>query len=89
MKKFELTKNKQEWCSKVLFQIKALVDGKFFKKGELGGWLEKEENLDHDGDAWVSGKLKLSVGFYFGMQYKKEKILKLKTEGGNHILWKK
>ena len=24
-------------------------------KGELGGYIEKEENLNQDGDAWVSG----------------------------------
>lgn len=25
------------------------------KAGELGGYVEKEENLDHEGNAWVSG----------------------------------
>ena len=25
------------------------------KEGELGGYVEKEENLDHDGNAWVYG----------------------------------
>jgi len=34
---------------------RALVDLKFAAKGTLGGWIEKEENLDAEGDAWVSG----------------------------------
>lgn len=25
------------------------------KAGELGGYVEKEENIDHEGNAWVSG----------------------------------
>ena len=25
------------------------------KKGDLGGYVEKEDNLSHSGDAWVSG----------------------------------
>ena len=54
-KKFELTKEKKEFYGRTLFCIKALVDGHFFKKGELGGFVEKEENLSHEGNAWVSG----------------------------------
>ena len=54
MKKFELT---SEFITNIfgtkLFRIKALVDFGDVKAGELGGYLEKEENLDHDGDAWV------------------------------------
>ena len=35
IKKYELTKEKKEFCGKTLFRIKALIDGKWFKKGEL------------------------------------------------------
>ena len=56
MKKFELT---SEFVTNIfgtkLFRIKALVEFGNVKAGDLGGYIEKEENLDHDGDAWVYG----------------------------------
>ena len=56
MKKFELT---SEFVTNIfgtkLFRIKALVEFGGVKAGELGGYIEKEENLDQDGDAWVYG----------------------------------
>ena len=56
MKKFELT---AEFVTNVfgkkLFRIKALVAFGDVEKGELGGFIEKEDNLSHDGDAWVYG----------------------------------
>lgn len=53
MEKFELTTNTKMYFGKKLFQIKALVSFGNVKEGELGGYIEKEENLDHDGNAWV------------------------------------
>ena len=58
MKKYELTTEFKVSVSGVeLFRIKALVDIERHgvKKGDLGGWIEKESNLSHDGDAWVYG----------------------------------
>ena len=55
MKKFELTSNTKMWFGRKLFQIKALISFGNVKEGELGGYIEKEGNLDHDGDAWVCG----------------------------------
>ena len=56
MKKFELTTEFiTNFLGTKLFRIKALVEFGEVEKGELGGFVEKEENLDHDGDAWVSG----------------------------------
>ena len=56
MKKFELT---TEFITnafgKKLFRIKALVEFGDVKAGELGGYVEKEENVSQDGNAWVSG----------------------------------
>ena len=56
MKKFELT---AEFVTNVfgkkLFRIKALVAFGDVEKGELGGFIEKEDNLSHSGNAWVSG----------------------------------
>lgn len=55
MKKFELTTDFITVFGIKLFRIKALVEFGTVKAGDLGGYVEKEENLDHDGDAWVSG----------------------------------
>ena len=38
-----------------LFRIKCVKFFKYAKEGELGGLIEKEENLEQSGDAWVSG----------------------------------
>ena len=60
MKKFELT---SEFVTNIfgtkLFRIKALVEFGDVEAGELGGYVEKEENLDHDGDAWVCGNARV------------------------------
>ena len=59
MKKYSLTKNKIEVFGKTLFQIKAEMSFGSISKGELGGYIEKEENLSMDGNAWVSGDAKV------------------------------
>ena len=40
----------------VVYRIKAVVDipGRA-EAGELGGWIEKEENLSHEGRSWIYG----------------------------------
>lgn len=54
MKKFELTSEfVTNIFGKKLFRIKALVAFCDVEKGELGGFIEKEDNLSHSGDAWV------------------------------------
>ena len=55
MKKFELTTEFKMFLGKKLFRIKALINFDTVKAGELGGYIEKEENLDHSGNAWVYG----------------------------------
>ncbi len=52
-KKFELTAEKKEICGRTLFRIKALMSFGNVREGELGGWVEKEENLSQNGEAWV------------------------------------
>ena len=54
-KKYELTDETQEWNGRTLHRIRALADFGDVKAGELGGWIEKEENLSHNGNAWVYG----------------------------------
>lgn len=61
MKKYKLLKEeKKEIFGKELFRIEALIDFSNVKKGNLGGYVENEENLSQDGDAWVSGKAVVS-----------------------------
>ena len=56
MKKFKLTSEFIVDISGVkLFRIKELIEFGNVKAGDLGGYIEKEENLSHMGDAWVSG----------------------------------
>ena len=38
-----------------LFQIKCTKSFKYANKGDLGGYVEKEDNLNQYGNAWVSG----------------------------------
>ena len=57
-KKYELTSDFVElFDGRKLFRIKALVAIEKYgvSVGDLGGYIEKEENLCHDGDAWVYG----------------------------------
>ena len=53
MKKYEMTSNTKELKRRKLFQIRALKDFGDVKVGDLGGYIEKEENLSHGGNAWV------------------------------------
>ena len=53
MKKYELTTNTEMCFGRKLYQIKALKDFGDVKAGDLGGYIEKEENLSQDGIAWV------------------------------------
>ena len=55
MKKFELTTDTKMHFGRKLFRIKALVSFGDVKEGTLGGYVEKEEYLDHEGNAWVYG----------------------------------
>lgn len=41
--KFSLTTNTKNWAGKILFQIKAEASFGNVNKGDLGGWIEKEE----------------------------------------------
>ncbi len=53
MKKYELTDITMEYKGRTLHRIRALKDFRDVKAGDLGGWIEKEENLSQEGTAWV------------------------------------
>ena len=62
-KKYKLTNETMTLAGgTVLHRIRALRDIPRFgvKAGELGGFVEEENNLSQDGDAWVSGKARVS-----------------------------
>ena len=60
MKKYELTSETKVFLGKTLYRIKALVQFGNVNAGDLGGWIEKEENLSQSGNAWVYGDARVS-----------------------------
>lgn len=59
--KYELLKDQTittPWGA-TLFRIRALVAFGSVSKGELGGFIESDKNLAHDGNAWVSGNARV------------------------------
>ena len=55
-KKFELLLDDTiEVFGRKLFRIKAKINFGVVEAGELGGYIEKEDNLSENGNAWVSG----------------------------------
>ena len=54
--KYELTsETKVNFFGVTLFRIKAKISFGNVSAGELGGWIQKQENLAPSGNAWVSG----------------------------------
>ena len=60
MKKYEFTGETKDFCGVELHRIRALKDFGYVDAGDLGGWIEKEENLSHDGGCWVSDDAQVS-----------------------------
>ena len=60
MSKYELTEEVLELSEKRLYRIRALVDFEAVSKGDLGGFVESELNLDQRGTAWISDNAKIS-----------------------------
>ncbi|MBU3137562.1 hypothetical protein KPL39_14955 [Clostridium gasigenes] len=54
-KKYELTNEFIEYDGRKLYRIKALRSFNNIEVNDLGGYIEKEENLDHESNAWVDG----------------------------------
>lgn len=65
MKKYELVKEQKiNSFGRTLFRIKACVDfvtisGEEVHTGDLGGFIETENNLSHDGKAWVGNDVRV------------------------------
>ena len=64
MKKYELTEEMIEWFGRTLHRIRACrdfetINGTKVKKGDLGGFIEKEDNLSQEGCSWVGDNAKV------------------------------
>lgn len=68
MKKYEFTgetKTVNTLLRTIIYhRIRAKVAFGIVEAGEVGGWIEKEENLSDDGDAWVSGTEPVNMHWY-------------------------
>ena len=64
MKKYKLTKETRVFYGTKLYRIEALKDFSDVKKGDKGGFIEKEENLSQNGNAYVSGNARVSGNAY-------------------------
>ena len=53
MKKYEFTGEEKVVSGITLRRIRAVRRFTQAEAGEMGGWIQKEENLSHDGDCWV------------------------------------
>ena len=54
--KYEILKDDFiEFDDRKLYRIRALKDFHNVKKGTVGGYIESEQNLSQEGNAWVSG----------------------------------
>lgn len=61
--KYELVKDDYVIVEgRTLYRIKALEDFRCVKTDDLGGYIEEEENLSHEGNCWVAGNAKVYGG---------------------------
>ena len=58
-KKYKLTEDFIFYKDKKLYRIQALKDFKSVKAGDLGGYIEKESNLSHEGNCWAYDNAKV------------------------------
>ena len=63
IKKYELTDEIKEWQGHTLHRIRALKDFEVscdeVKAGDLGGWVEGENNLSQYDNCWIFGDAKV------------------------------
>lgn len=81
MKKYELTDDTITVGGRTLHRIKALKGFSNVEEGDLGGYVEKEDNLDHSGEAWVSGENDYAAAKGFGREYRTTTFFRLQDGG--------
>ena len=60
MAKYKLTKESIEVYGRKLYRIQATASFSNVVKGDEGGFIEKEENLSQENNAWVAGNARVS-----------------------------
>jgi len=70
MKKYELTNETLEWNGCTLHRIRALRDFGDVRTGDLGGWVESEHNLSHEGNCWLYDDAKAYDGAWLAGEAK-------------------
>ncbi len=56
---FELTKETTKYLDTILYRIIATEDKGNVRKGDLGGFVESEDNLSYYGECWISDNAKV------------------------------
>ena len=59
MTKYKMTDETKEFLGRTLHRIVCVTAFADVAAGELGGWIESENNLDQSGNAWVSGNARV------------------------------
>ena len=57
-RKYKITNNTMEFEGRTLYRIRALKDFSNIKKGDLGGWIQTEDNLSQEGYCWIYNNAK-------------------------------
>ena len=55
-RKYEILKDEKntiKWKGRTLHRIKSLRDFGDVEKGDIGGFVENEDNLSHEGNCWI------------------------------------
>jgi UDP-3-O-[3-hydroxymyristoyl] glucosamine N-acyltransferase len=61
-KKYELTDETLGVGTTKMYRIRSLRDFSDVKEGDLGGYIESESNLSHDGNCWVYDEAQVFAG---------------------------
>ena len=98
MEKYKLTDKSIEYFGHTLYRIEALKDFGGVSKGDKGGYIEKEDNLSQDDDAWVygdarvsgnarvSGDFKIGTGYLFATKYNGSDVTEVKVDNVTYYI---
>ena len=78
IKKYKLTDGAYHTNDKILYRIQALEDFGDVKKGELGGFVQNEDNLSHEGGCWIYEDAKV---------YGEAKVYEKARVGGSALIY--
>ena len=77
-KKYEFTGETMDSFGTTLHRIRSLRAFSDINVGDIGGWIQKEENLSHKGEAWVYGDARV---------YGEAQVCGEAWVSGNHHYW--